>query len=226
MKFSEVFHSVQGEGLLVGVPSVFFRTSYCNLRCVWCDSPYTSWSPEDRDISVEEASRVIRAYGCRHVVVTGGEPFIQQRELAELCALLDAAGHHITIETNATIYVPVRAHLISMSPKLASSNPPKTARLFAVHESKRIAPDVIRAFLNNYPCQVKFVVDAPDDLEEIGELVRRVPIPEDAVVLMPQGRDAAEARQRLPWLAEACKQTGYRLSPRLHLDIWGARRGV
>ncbi|MFB3041869.1 MAG: radical SAM protein [Candidatus Poribacteria bacterium] len=85
MKFSEIFYTIQGEGKLVGVPSVFFRTSYCNLRCVWCDTPYTSWTPENKDITVTEAVEAINKYNCKHVVLTGGEPFIQTRELTKLC---------------------------------------------------------------------------------------------------------------------------------------------
>lgn len=226
MKISEIFYTIQGEGKLVGVPSVFLRTSYCNLRCIWCDTPYTSWTPENRDLSVEAAFEAITAYGCRHVVITGGEPFIQRRELAELCARLDAKGHHLTIETNGTVFEPVRAHLISLSPKLANSNPEPSNRFFRLHESKRIVPEVLRAFLGTYECQVKFVVQDPRDVDEIEALVVGIPIPRDVVYLMPEGKTSHETHSRLEWLAEVCKQKGFRLSPRLHLDIWGNRRGV
>lgn len=226
MKVSEIFYSVQGEGKLVGVPSVFLRTSYCNLRCVWCDTPYTSWAPENRDLSVEAAFEAIAAYNCPHVVITGGEPFIQRRELAELCARLDATGHHITVETNGTVFEPVRAHLISLSPKLANSNPEPSNRFFRLHESKRIVPAVLRGFLEAYECQVKFVVTDPSDVLEIETLVASVPIPRDVVYLMPEGKTPLAVHSRLEWLAETCKRTGFRLSPRLHLDIWGDRRGV
>ena len=140
MKFSELFHTIQGEGQLIGVPSVFFRTSYCNLRCVWCDTPYTSWTPENRDISVAESVAAISQYGCKHVVITGGEPFIQPKELMALCEELDKRGHHITIETNATLFAAVAAHLISMSPKLRNSDPPTDNRFFKRHERGRIRP--------------------------------------------------------------------------------------
>ena len=130
MKYSEFFHTIQGEGKLVGVPSVFFRTSYCNLRCGWCDSAYTSWNPENKDITLAEAVEAITKYDCKHVVITGGEPFIQVKELTQLCQELDRRGHHITIETNATIFAPVAAHFISMSPKLRNSNPPSDNRFF------------------------------------------------------------------------------------------------
>lgn len=225
MKYSEIFHSIQGEGKLLGTPSVFFRTSFCNLRCVWCDTPYTSWQPEDVDISVDEAVKAVGAFDCRHVVVTGGEPFIQERELIELCVRLKAVGKHVTIETNATVFAPVKADLISMSPKLRNSTPVGDA-WEATHDAKRLSPDVIRAFLAAYDCQVKFVVDAPEDVDEVRELQASVPIPAEDIVLMPQGLTADETRPCLRWLAEACVRHGYRLSPRMHVDIWGTRRGV
>ena len=226
MKYSEIFRSIQGEGVLVGTPSVFFRTSYCNLRCSWCDTPYTSWQPENRDITVDEAIQKITAFGTRHVVVTGGEPFIQAKEIMELCDRLTDAGHHTTIETNATVFAPVRADLISMSPKLANSNPAKRERSFAWHESKRIAVNVIARFLKSHTCQVKFVVDHPEDMIEIDALVELVPIPRETVVLMPQGRTADEVRKTTEWLADIAIATGYRLSPRVQVELWGTRRGV
>ena len=226
MKFSELFHTIQGEGQLIGVPSVFFRTSYCNLRCVWCDTPYTSWKPENRNISVAESVDAISQYGCKHVVITGGEPFIQARELMELCCELDKRGHHITIETNATLFAAVPAHLISMSPKLRNSNPSTDNRFFKRHERGRIRLDVIRKFLDQYPCQVKFVVDTPEDLAEIQALQTEVDIPAETILLMPQGTTPAVLRQKQEWLVDLCKENGYRYSPRVHVDIWGDKRGV
>ncbi len=226
MKYSEFFYTIQGEGKLLGVPSVFFRTSYCNLRCVFCDTPYTSWTPENKDITVAEAVTAITQYGCKHVVITGGEPFVQVEDLTELCHELDRHGHHIPIETNATIFAPVAAHLISMSPKLRNSNPPTDNRYFRMHERGRICPDVIRKFLDQYECQVKFVVDQPEDLEEIKALQSDLPIPAETIVLMPQGMTPEELHPKQGWLVEICKANGYRYSPRIHIDIWGKRRGV
>src|ERR1700704_5212716 len=78
MKISEIFYSIQGEGMLAGVPSVFLRTSGCNLRCTWCDTPYTSWKPEGDDLPLAAILADVRGHGSTHVVVTGGEPMIQQ----------------------------------------------------------------------------------------------------------------------------------------------------
>ena len=226
MKFSELFHTIQGEGQLTGVPSVFFRTSYCNLRCVWCDTPYTSWTPENKDISVAESVAAISQYGCKHVVITGGEPFIQTKALMELCYELDRRGHHITIETNATLFAGVAAHLISMSPKLRNSNPPRDNRFFKRHERGRIRPDVIRKFLDRYACQVKFVMDTPEDLSEIQALQTEIDIPAETILLMPQGITSTMLQEKQEWLVDICKEYGYRYSPRVHVDIWGDKRGV
>ncbi|MDE0043459.1 MAG: 7-carboxy-7-deazaguanine synthase QueE, partial [Candidatus Poribacteria bacterium] len=209
MKFSELFYTIQGEGKFVGVPSVFFRTSYCNLRCIWCDTPYTSWTPEDKDITVATAVEAITQYRCKHIVITGGEPFIQVKELTRLCEELNQRGHHITVETNATVFAPIVADLISMSPKLRNSNPDPDNRFFKLHERERICPDVIRQFLGQNECQVKFVVDCPEDLEEIKTLQAEIPIPPEVITLMPQGVTPEELEPKEEWLVEICKEEGY-----------------
>ena len=191
-----------------------------------CDTPFTSWNPENKDITLTEAVEAITTYNCRHVVITGGEPFIQVKELTALCRELDQRGHHITIETNATIFAPVAADLISMSPKLRNSNPPNDNRYFQRHERGRIRPDVIRGFLDRYECQVKFVVDRPADIEEIQALQAEISIPAETIVLMPQGITPEELAPKQEWLVDICKEHGYRYSPRVHVDIWGDKRGV
>jgi len=226
MKYSEIFYSLQGEGQLIGVPSVFFRTSACNLRCAWCDTPYASWNPENKDISVSQAFHEITQFGVKHVVITGGEPFIQKQELTTLCELLSAKGHHITIETNATIFAPVRADLISMSPKLAHSMPLGDKQWQKIHDQERFKPNIIRLFLERYECQVKFVMNDVQDIQEVQALATQIPLPTEAIVLMPQGIEIDEINERQQWLVEICKQTGYRYSPRLHLNIWGNQRGT
>jgi len=226
MKYSEIFYTIQGEGQLVGVPSVFFRTSFCNLRCSWCDTPYTSWTPENHDISVSEAFNKLTKFGVKHVVITGGEPFIQKKELTTLCEMLSAKGHHITIETNATVFVPVQAHLISMSPKLSNSTPLDDKRWKKIHEKERLKRDIMRLFLDKYACQAKFVISDIQDIQEVRELAEQIPIPKETIVLMPQGVEINEIQEREKWLVEVCKETGYRYSPRLHLNIWGSKRGT
>lgn len=229
MKYSELFLTIQGEGELTGVPSVFFRTSYCNLRCHWCDTPYTSWKPENKDISIDEAIEQITDYNCKHIVITGGEPFVQTKDLSLLTQHLTEKNHHITIETNATIYdSEVKADLISMSPKLHSSGPneeeyPKWAKK---HERLRYNTEAIRQFLENYHCQIKFVVESPNQFQEIEELIEKTPLPRELVVLMPEGVTKEAISDKQEWLVEYCKEKGYRYSDRLHVAIYGKRRGV
>ncbi|MDZ7637569.1 MAG: 7-carboxy-7-deazaguanine synthase QueE [Bryobacterales bacterium] len=228
MKIAEIFYSLQGEGALVGVPSVFVRTSGCNLRCVWCDTPYTSWSPEGTGMSVAEIVAAVRAHGAaRHVVLTGGEPMIAP-EIVALTEQLSARRYHITIETAGTVFEQVQCHLMSISPKLANSTPHDRdgGRWAVQHDRLRIQPDVLQALRETYPHQFKFVVMNPSDLEEIRDLAESIGADPSTIVLMPEGRDAAVLRERSLWLAEACKRHGYRFSPRLHVDLWGDRRGV
>ena len=123
MKVSEIFYSIQGEGILTGVPSVFVRLSGCNLRCVWCDTPYTSWNPEGCNLPLDEILASVRGYSATHVVLTGGEPMIFA-ECVELTRQLKQASLlHVTVETAGTVYQPVACDLMSISPKLGTSTP-------------------------------------------------------------------------------------------------------
>jgi 7-carboxy-7-deazaguanine synthase len=229
MLISEIFHSVQGEGKLTGVPSVFVRVSGCNLRCSWCDTPYASWHPEGREMPLDQIVARVRSYKCRHVVLTGGEPMIMPDVAALASRMLDF-GAHLTIETAGTIFKPVPAHLMSISPKLSSSTPPdqQAGGLAVQHERRRLNIPALQLFLNTAPgVQLKFVVDRRSDLGEIdsllGELRHWHP---DDVLLMPQGVETAELMERSQWLIEACKERGFRFCPRLHVMVWGKRRGV
>lgn len=227
MKISEIFYSVQGEGSLIGVPSVFVRTSGCNLRCVWCDTPYTSWSPEGRQMTVEQIVKAVDVYGPTHVVLTGGEPMIQP-ELLALASALYVDNRHITIETAGTIYAPVACDLMSISPKLSNSTPhEREGGRFAIqHDRLRYQPDVILQLMSEYPYQLKFVVDNVGDLAEITRICSDLKADPQAVILMPEGTDRDTLQRRSLMLVEECKRYGFRLSPRLHVDLWGAKRGV
>ena len=220
MKIAEIFYSIQGEGMLVGVPSVFIRTSGCNLRCVWCDTPYTSWSPEGREMTVLEILEQARAFGASHYVVTGGEPMIA-REIVELTGGLNG---HVTIETAGTVYKPVKCGLMSISPKLANSRP--DGSWSAQHERLRYQPEVLRRLMGEYEYQLKFVVSSAGDLKEIHAILRELEADRSRVLLMAEGTDAATIRERARWIAEIAKREGFRYSPRLHIDLWGNQRGV
>ena len=223
MKIAELFYSLQGEGSLVGVPSVFIRTSGCNLRCAWCDTPYTSWQPEGADLTLNQIVDEVKAHPARHVVVTGGEPMIAP-EIIPLTERLRGLGWHITIETAGTVFQPVACDLMSISPKLANSMP--NGRWAAQHDRLRIQPEVLLELMARYPYQLKFVIEKPDDLDEVRVLIGALDADCGRVILMPEGTDRNRLRERAVWLAEICKQEGFRFSPRLHVDLWGHRRGV
>lgn len=227
MKIAEIFYSIQGEGSLAGMPSVFVRTSGCNLRCTWCDTPYTSWAPEGRELSIDEIVAAVHAHSAAHVVVTGGEPMIAP-EIMALTRRLREQGLHITIETAGTVFAPVVCDLMSISPKLANSTPHEreSGRWAAQHERLRKQPEVLRKLIDRFAYQLKFVITSSEDLAEVEQLRRELAVPSSNVLLMPEGTTHEAVKQRGLWLAEICKQTGFRYSPRLHVDLWGDKRGV
>ncbi len=223
MKIAEIFYSIQGEGGLAGVPSVFVRTSGCNLRCAWCDTPYTSWNPEGREMAEDEIAAAVASYPARHVVLTGGEPLIAPR-IAELAARLREGGRHVTLETAGTVFQPIPCDLMSISPKLANSTP--QGDWGPRHERLRIQLDVLLRLMALAEYQLKFVVAQPEDLGEVRQLVEALGADPGRVFLMPEGTDPATLRERGVWIAEQAKQHGFRYGPRLHIDLWGNRRGV
>jgi 7-carboxy-7-deazaguanine synthase len=223
LKIAELFYSLQGEGSLLGVPSFFIRTSGCNLRCAWCDTPYTSWQPEGSEMSLDAICAELQRTPARHVVVTGGEPMIAP-EIVTLTERLRALGMHITIETAGTVFKTVACDLMSISPKLANSVP--EGAWAAQHERLRLQLDVLRKLMSGYAYQLKFVIAAPEDLVKLKAVVSALEAPAGNVVLMAEGIDSARLRERGLWLAEICKSEGFRFSPRLHVDLFGNRRGV
>lgn len=224
MRIAEIFYSVQGEGGLVGVPSVFVRTSGCNLRCSWCDTPYASWNPEGDEMTVVQIVERVTAFPpARHVVLTGGEPMIAPR-IEELSRALRERGFHITIETAGTVFADVACDLMSISPKLANSTPEGTFR--AQHERSRWRPEVVRQLMAAYKYQLKFVIAREDDLNEVCAMVSEAGAPAENVMLMPEGVSADVLRERGLWIAEMCKLYGFRFTPRLHVELYGNGRGV
>ncbi|MCY2950658.1 MAG: 7-carboxy-7-deazaguanine synthase QueE [Planctomycetota bacterium] len=229
MRIADLFHSIQGEGKLAGLPSVFIRTSGCNLRCAWCDTPYASWQPEGLDLSVDQIVRQASAFPSRHVVLTGGEPLIMP-DLPDLCHALKSAGFHITLETAATLYKALNIDLASLSPKLANSTPHlrDAGRFAKSHEQHRLNLPVIQQFIDTAPdFQLKFVLSTHQDLPEIQQILTQLRNWQPAhVLLMPEGADSATLASRAPWIVELCKQTGYRYCPRLHIHLLGNQRAT
>ena len=227
MKISEIFYSIQGEGLLAGVPSVFVRTSGCNLRCTWCDTPYTSWQPEGDDRSVDAVVAAVTGYSARHVVVTGGEPMIAP-EIVALTNHLKELGQHITIETAGTRFERLPCDLMSISPKLSNSTPTQrdAGRWADQHERLRLQPGVLRQLMEAYPYQLKFVISNEKDIAEAKGLTEDLRADKDRVLLMPEGVNAEDLMERSKWLAETCKTEGFRFCPRLHIYLYGNTRGT
>jgi len=230
VKISELFYSLQGEGMLSGMPSVFIRLAGCNLRCGWCDTKYASWYPESEPWSMEAILEGVELYPTRYVVITGGEPTIHP-ELAELTQELKARGKHITIETNGTSFMEgVACDLISMSPKLRHSIAdaemfPEEAR---IQMERRWNIASFKNWIDHHDYQLKFVFTSAADVEEIHELVGLIdrPIPADRIMLMPEGIDTAAIGRRAPEVVEVCRQQGYRYCARLHIDLFGNTRGT
>ncbi len=228
MNISEIYASRQGEGLLTGTPSSFVRVAGCNLRCWFCDTPYASWNPEGEDRSVEEVVEAVQSHTLEHVVITGGEPMLFA-ELIPLTQQLHRLGKHITIETAGTLLLPVACDLMSISPKLANSDPsPEQAGKWRQrHQRDRFRPDVLLQLLSQYFCQLKFVVESPADLADIDAFVARFDFLQASQIwLMPQGTDATSLEQKELWLNELCQTRGWRLCSRQHIEWYGFQRGV
>src|SRR5436190_922511 len=193
MLISEIFYSLQGEGELTGVPSVFVRASGCNLRCSWCDTPYASWNPEGVPRNVAQIVAEIESHpAARHVVLTGGEPMIA-KEIRPLAAEIKKTGRHITIETAATVAPDgIACDLASLSPKLLNSapDPVEHGAWRKKHEATRWQPEVVRAWVDVYPYQFKFVVARPEDIDELEDMLAALQreIPRHKVLLMPEAR--------------------------------------
>jgi 7-carboxy-7-deazaguanine synthase len=228
VRISEIFYSIQGEGRLAGTPSVFIRTSGCNLRCVWCDTPYTSWRPEGSSWSIDKILRRVEAQPTRHVVITGGEPLLAG-EIEALTEELARRKKHITIETAGTVFKPVRCDLISLSPKLANSTPWRRQRgkYARMHERRRLNLPVLQKYLDGYDYQLKFVVEDTKDFAEIGMLIDQLGNVDPArVLIMAQGTRKKQLADRARWIVAECLCRGYAFTPRLQIELFGNRRGT
>lgn len=228
LRINEVFVSLQGEGRLAGVPSTFVRVAGCNLRCAWCDSPQSSWTPTGERMELDALVRVC-AQGPRHVVLTGGEPLLFPGML-ELGRRLRAEGrHHVTFETAGTVAPEdLQCDLVSISPKLAHATPDHPV-WGPRHEARRWQPDVVRRLMEQ-PWQLKLVVRAHEpallhaDVREAMAMVAALDVPaalRDRVMLMPECVDPARLSADYAALVPVCSEHGVSLGPRLHIAIFG-----
>lgn len=228
MYISEVFQSLQGEGRYAGHPSVFVRTSGCNLRCSWCDTPHTSWAAEGEHLDVAGILQRTQDWSqVEHAVITGGEPMLQP-DLIDLVEALRDRGHVSTIETAATVFVPgLRPDLFSLSPKLANSRPGSDhAAARTLHDRNRRL-DVVPEFLDSgCDVQVKFVVESAADLPEILALVEQWQLPRDEVYLMPQCIDGNMLVEKGRIIADLCRDEGFNFTGRMQIELWGNERGT
>ena len=240
----EIFYSIQGEGVHMGQPSVFIRCSLCNLHCVWCDTDYT-WNWEktpfkhvrDRDknyikykpeeqiviLTPEEIVEQVQTYPCEHVIFTGGEPLLQQDECLKVMHMLRQKSEHywFEVETNGTIMPKAKMdQLVSfynVSPKLENSHNALNLRQ---------VPEVYRFFADHKRSVFKFVITKENDLVSVQELITTFSISASKIILMPEGVTPEQLREKSQWLIEICKKYGYRFTDRLHVHIYGNRRGV
>lgn len=237
----EIFYSIQGEGKNLGQPSIFVRTSLCNLHCIWCDTDYTwNWKGtrfahqkdalpgyEKYDIwevaaamEVAEVAAIARQFPCKNVVLTGGEPMMQQEGLLELMQQL-GPEYWFEIETNGAILpgpaFDARIDQYNVSPKLANSNNP---------QKLREKPKAYRFFARSPKANFKFVITEERDLEEVIGLAGRYDISPEKIYLMPEGTSGEGLASRQAWLVEQCKAHGFHFTTRLHILIYGNKRGV
>ena len=240
----EIFHTIQGEGVSAGCPAVFIRASRCNLHCVWCDTDHT-WNFEGTpwihnkdqpdkpskhnkqaatfEIPPENIAEIVLRHQCPRLVLTGGEPLLQQDDFLRVIELVrpHMPDCFIEVETNGTrIPSPAFAAAVdqfNVSPKLANSG---------MAEALRIAPDALAFFASSPNAWFKFVITSQDDLEEVRALIKSNALPHSRILLMPEGRTAAELDATAPWLAGQCRDLGFRFSDRLHVRLWGDQRGV
>jgi len=221
---SELFVSVQGEGMLTGVPSVFVRTGACNLRCRWCDTPETSWSPGGEVRPVADVVREVLAHGVRHVVLTGGEPLLP-KGIVPLAQALHRAGRHLTMETAGTLFRDLPVDLWSLSPKLASSVPDHP-RWGPKHDALRLNREVLRRYVATGRYQLKLVLADPSEIGEVEALVTELGAAPERVLLMPEGVETARLDAVAQWLVPLCTERGYRFCDRLHIRLFGHTRGT
>jgi organic radical activating enzyme len=216
VRVSEIFTSIQGEGPSVGTPSVFVRLQGCRVGCVWCDTRY-SWDARGGDeLTLEALLRRVKGASAQNVVVTGGEP-LEHPAFVPLVAGLHALGLRVEVETAGTVLPPPSpVDQWNVSLKLAHSGVPV---------ARRLRPKAIERF-RDLGAWFKFVVAAEGDVDEVLAIQSRHGLATGRIVLMPLGMLRAEQLALMPRVVEWSRRHGFRFSPRLHILIWGPRRGV
>lgn len=225
LKLSEIFYSLQGEGIDIGKPAIFIRMALCNLSCIWCDTKYTwDWDHYDygREVSemtIPEIRKKLSGFDTKHCVITGGEPLIQQMKLVPLLSELKSNDYFIEVETNGTLLPSSMTERYidrwNVSPKLQNSSISKENR--EIHEC-------LEYFAKNTKAYMKFVICNHSDIDEVTALAERYGLKGQRIILMPEGNSAEDIMRKSKWLSEICLRHGYRLSVRLHTLIWSGAR--
>ncbi len=226
MVVNEIFYSLQGEGFLAGIPSVFVRLAGCPLRCKWCDTKY-AWDKEaGNDYSIEKIHKAVQQWPCKFIVMTGGEPIINS-DLPQLLQKLKSLGKHITVETAGIAFIPdLACDLMSISPKLSNSTP-NASKLATVHENSRLDEAILRKLIDNYKYLLKFVVDSQEDLAEIQKTIEEIgDVDLEKVMLMPQAATRDELLAKSSMVADMCERTGFAFCQRLQVLLWNNERGT
>lgn len=220
MQIAEIYESLQGEGMYAGTPSIFVRTSGCNLRCLWCDTPYSSWWPDTK--ATMSVKTIIKTTDSTipHVVITGGEPLLQ-KELGTLTNAFRSRGQIVTIETAGTIYDDsIVPNLWSVSPKLSNSMPTEHPRELQLHKKNNTQHLLPNFLSSDSKIQLKFVIEKNSDIDEVLELIVKYDIPKRTVFLMPQATDFPTLQEISAWLGKCCIHHHLNFSPRLHVELW------
>ena len=225
MKISEIFESIQGEGNNAGKPAVFLRTAECNLKCVWCDTKYTwdwknyDYSKEVNEISIKEVRQSLEQFRVRHLVITGGEPLMQQDDLAELLTFLKPK-FYVEVETNGTILpnnsLSALVDQWNVSPKTKNSGNP-----LEMCEDN----ECYTFFSKKKNCYFKYVVESEEDLIEINQLISKYNLEKERVLLMTQAITKEEILEKEKNVFTISKKNNLGFSPRLHVMKWGSQRG-
>ena len=218
IKISEIFYSIQGEGLLAGRPSVFVRLAGCPLRCRWCDTEYALDSKAGKTRTIAEIVKQIKKYKTDYVVITGGEPMISPN-LSVLCKALK--NYHITIETAGIKFVPsLSCNLMSISPKLSNAYDNKQDK------DKYLKLDSLAELIKNYDYQLKFVIEKKADIDGVNQILTALKNADTSkVLLMPQAKNVSEYLKKSPLVAELCKEYNFAFSPRLQIILWNNKIG-
>ncbi len=234
---------IQGEGKFAGIPHILVRVSGCNLRCQFrdniCDTPYSSWFPENGKFTYKDVINVFQLNPqIKHTFITGGEPFLDPKNTASIIEIAKSFGHFVAAETNGSLYSDLPFDFVTISPKLTNSRPKEGTRIFKTdkkeyhvtaldakkHERQRLKKDVLASFLDTYQCQFKFVVQDNEDIVEIKLLQQELNIPSSIIYLMPEGIKREQLDEKRKWVIEACIKNGFNYSDRLHIIAYNDKR--